>query len=35
MRVENQDVLEIGESIIAAESHVVAEEREHESVVRL
>ncbi len=32
MQVEAQDVLEIGESVVAAEPHVVAEERQHQSV---
>ncbi len=32
MQVETQDVLEVGESIIAAEAHVVAKERQHQRV---
>ncbi len=32
MQVETQDVLEIGEPVIAAEPHIVAEERQHQGV---
>ena len=32
MQVEPQDVLEIGESVITAEPHVVTKEREHQGV---
>ena len=32
MQVEAQNVLEIGESVVAAEPHVVAEERQHQGV---
>ena len=32
MQVETQDVLEIGETVVAPESHIVAEEREHQGV---
>ena len=32
MQIESQDLLEIGEPVVAAESHVVSEEREHERV---
>jgi hypothetical protein len=32
VQVEPQDVLEVGEAVVAAEAHVVAEEGEHQRV---